>query len=105
MFRLVLEFDCDSYNLIQEFYNKRALYCCSTATTFHWHFSRKGGSSGSRNKNSKEELFRMIPSNDQNPPGSLLFLFHIIRRRHSVFVLETLAEIGHTAESYHIGYF
>lgn len=44
-----LEFDCDSYNLIQEFYNKRALYCCSTATTFHRHFSRKGGSSGSRN--------------------------------------------------------
>ena len=39
-----LECDCDSYNLIQEFYNKRALYCCSTATTFHRHFSRKGGS-------------------------------------------------------------
>ena len=52
-----------------------------------------------------EEQLRMIPSNDQNPLGSLLFLFHIIRRRHSVFVLETLAEIGHTAESYHIGYF
>ena len=44
LFVMKLEFDCDSYNLIQEFYNKRALYCCSTATTFHRHFSRKGGS-------------------------------------------------------------
>ena len=36
---------------------------------------------------------------------TLLLLFHIFRRCHPELALETLSEIGHAAESRHIGNF